>query len=120
MAQAGNYLFISFHHRGGNVTCHVHQTSTGQLVDTLVPEGLGGIDKVGDSDVPYAIRAYQRKEGDYLIFLEENRNAKNILFRWHPTDDNVRLDDEWSHKLSTIDRIVVKLLCGREQDLYGY
>jgi hypothetical protein len=39
-------------------------------------------------------------------------------FTFDPT--RVRLDDEWSHKLSTIDRIVVKLLCGREQDLYGY
>jgi hypothetical protein len=84
ISHAGDYLFVSFHHRGGNVACHVHDIGDGKLIGALVPEGLGGVNKVGDSDVPYAIRAFRRANGEYLVLLEENRNAKNILFRWRP------------------------------------
>ncbi len=84
ISHAGDYLFVSFHHRGGNVACHVHGISDGKLIGALVPEGLGGVNKVGDSDVPYAIRASRRANSESLVLLEENRNARNILFRWRP------------------------------------
>ena len=40
--------------------------------------------KSGWVDVPYGISAHLRADGEYVIFVEEDAFAKNILYRWKP------------------------------------
>lgn len=84
LAFTRNYAFISYFHRGGSVFFDVIDLSNGKHIGRLLPEGLGGTNKIGDSDMPYPIRAYCRADGQYLILVEDNRNAKNLLLRWKP------------------------------------
>jgi hypothetical protein len=35
-------------------------------------------------DFPDAIRAYRRKDGEYLVFVEEDWKGKIMVYRWKP------------------------------------
>ena len=35
-------------------------------------------------DTPYGIRAVRRASGEYLVFVEEDLDAKVLLYRWMP------------------------------------
>jgi hypothetical protein len=38
--------------------------------------------------MPYSVAAMKRKNGDYLILVEEDWRGKNILYRWTPPTSN--------------------------------
>jgi len=75
---AGDYLFA--------VECfsakvNVYDNRTGEKVGEMNP----GPEVFGESgwvDFPDAIRAYKRKNGEYLIFVEEDWKNKVIIYRW--------------------------------------
>jgi len=74
---AGDYLFLGYEK---TAEIRVYQATTGSYVGTLWP----GKDMSGWLDIPYAIRAHQRADGEYLIFAEEDAKAKIMLYRWRP------------------------------------
>jgi hypothetical protein len=54
-------------------------------VGTLDPgPALGGVKSTGWIDIFTGITANKRKDGDFLIFAEEDYKAKAILYRWRP------------------------------------
>ena len=59
---------------------YVYDAATGSLVTKLTP----GPEVAGESgwiDIPYGLRAYRRKNGEYLVFVEEDWKAKVIMYR---------------------------------------
>ncbi len=34
--------------------------------------------------MPYAVQAFKRKNGEYLVLVEEDWRGKNLLYRWKP------------------------------------
>jgi hypothetical protein len=47
-------------------------------------ETVGGVKNTGWIDLLTGITAYKRKDGEYLIFVEENYKAKSLVYRWRP------------------------------------
>jgi hypothetical protein len=41
-------------------------------------------DQQGWEDMPYAVQALRRRDGEYLVLVEEDARAKNLLYRWRP------------------------------------
>lgn len=59
---------------------YVYDAGTGASITTLIP----GPEVQGQSgwvDIPYGIRAYQRANGEYLVFVEEDAKGKVIMYR---------------------------------------
>lgn len=59
---------------------YVYQAKTGKQLQTLTP----GAEVNGESgwvDIPYGIRAFQRSNGEYLVFVEENAKGKVMMYR---------------------------------------
>ena len=59
---------------------YVYDTETGASLTTLSP----GLEVAGESgwiDIPYALRAYRRSNGEYVVFVEEDAKAKVIMYR---------------------------------------
>jgi hypothetical protein len=84
---AGDYLFIGMLHDAGGLgsipRVNILNANTGKFVGMLTsgPEvGLygGWEDRVG------SLQATERKNGEYLILVEEDEHARNLLFRWKP------------------------------------
>lgn len=83
MSVAGDYIFVTHFHRGGPIVNRVYSAATGAPVGVFKPgPEINGV--TGDVDVPYGIRAFRRKDGEYLIFQEDDRYAKVVLYRWKP------------------------------------
>jgi len=60
---------------------YVYDTETGATLTTLSP----GPEVAGESgwiDIPYALRAYRRSNGEYVVFVEEDAKAKVIMYRF--------------------------------------
>ncbi len=80
MAIAGDYIFVGYLL---DARIEIFNRHSGDSVGTLRPdETVGSIS--GWLDLPYAISAFQRANGEYLIFAEEDAYAKIILYRWTP------------------------------------
>ena len=45
---------------------------------------IGGNENAGWIDILTGITAYQRKNGEYLVFVEEDYKAKVLFYRWKP------------------------------------
>lgn len=85
---AGDYLFLGMARDaagapGSIPRVNILNANTGKFVGMLTsgPEvGLygGWEDRVG------SIQATERKNGEYLILVEEDEHARNLLFRWKP------------------------------------
>ena len=56
----------------------------GALQGTLQPDQAVGKSS-GWVDTPYGIRAARRTGGEYLVFVEEDLDAKVLLYRWTPS-----------------------------------
>jgi hypothetical protein len=59
---------------------YVYDTATGTAIAQLKP----GMEVAGESgwvDIPYGLRAFQRSNGEYLVFVEEDAKAKVIMYR---------------------------------------
>ena len=52
------------------------------FVGNLVPEHELG--EVGLLDLVESVRANQRRDGEYVVFLEDDAKAKVVMFRWKP------------------------------------
>ncbi len=60
----------------------VFDAASGAHLQQLVPgPGLGPVANHVFVDIPYAIRAHQRRDGSYLLFQEDDVYGKNILWR---------------------------------------
>jgi hypothetical protein len=62
---------------------YVYDAATGASVTKLAP----GPEVAGESgwiDIPYGLRAHQRANGEYLVFVEEDSKAKIIMYRIPP------------------------------------
>jgi len=80
----GDYLFVGMvKPDGGKVYTHVLRLSDGQYVGSLAPGPEVG-EGVGWQDMPYATSVLKRRNGEYLILVEEDWRSKNLLYRWRP------------------------------------
>ncbi|MEG5042774.1 MULTISPECIES: hypothetical protein [unclassified Microcoleus] len=59
----------------------VYDTETGATLTTLSP-GPEVARESGWIDIPYALRAYRRSNGEYVVFVEEDAKAKVIMYRF--------------------------------------
>lgn len=76
---AGDFLFTVGHQ---NSVLNVYDAASGEHIMELVPpEKLGKVANHVMCDIPYAIQAYQRKNGEYVVIQEEDAYAKNIVWR---------------------------------------
>jgi hypothetical protein len=78
MDVAGNRVF-AVDSRKAEV--YVYDTGTGAFVTKLTP----GKEVAGESgwiDIPYALRAYRKANGEYVVFVEEDAKAKVIMYRF--------------------------------------
>lgn len=81
---AGDYIFCGMVKPDENrQRTYALETATGRVVGAFVPGGEVG-DGAGWQDMPYSVAATKRKNGDYLILVEEDWRGKNILYRWTP------------------------------------
>ncbi|BAY13270.1 hypothetical protein [Calothrix sp. NIES-2098] len=77
MSVAGDYVFIVTFK---TAEVHVYNAKTGVQVQQFKP----GPEVAGESgwiDIPYGIRAFQRANGEYLVFVEEDWKGKVIVYR---------------------------------------
>ena len=91
---AGDKLFIIWFIRGpyyleqgyegdrmrGEIS--VYRSSTGEYQGAIIPtETIGGPERVGWIDIPNPAVAFERNNGEILLFVEEDGFGKNILYR---------------------------------------
>ena len=82
-AVAGDYLFDCGWQTNAKVW--VTDLSTGKSIGTMsVPNSMGGDRGTGWVDIGYGLTAYRRKDGEYLVAVEDDAYAKDVLYRWHP------------------------------------
>jgi hypothetical protein len=84
-ALAGNYLFLGMAMGSGGLAPPIHILSAkdGYYIGTLTPgPEIGGIG--GWEDAIGSVQATKRSNGEYLILVEDDYRAKNILLRWQP------------------------------------
>jgi len=62
---------------------HVYDMRSGAKLGEMTP-GPEVFKESGWVDFPDAIRAYRRKNGEYLVFVEEDAKGKIIVYRWKP------------------------------------
>jgi hypothetical protein len=80
---AGEYVFTGGWKERGRVW--VNRMSDGKEVGVFDPgPTVGGVENTGWIDLLTGISAYQRKNGEYLVFVEEDYKAKCLLYRWKP------------------------------------
>ncbi len=81
MSVCGEYLFVA-----GVKSCRVivYNVATGDSMATITP-GLEVGSWHGWIDIPYGVRAFKRANGEYVIFVEDDANAKVIMYRWCPS-----------------------------------
>ena len=85
IAFAGNYFFVGMTRpNGGKQLTHALRQSDGAYVGTFAPDTNAVGTVQGWLDMPYAVQAIKRRNGEYLILVEEDARAKNLLYRWRP------------------------------------
>ena len=83
VAAAGDYAFTGGWKARGKVW--INRLSDGAEVGVLDPgPTVGGLENTGWIDVLTGISAHRRKDGEYLVFVEEDYKAKVLLYRWRP------------------------------------
>ncbi len=84
---AGDYVFVPYTGAGktlGFKTGHIEvfRASDGASVGHMEPGA--DIGEIGLQDIRECLRAHQRKDGEYIVFLEDDYKAKILLYRWKP------------------------------------
>ena len=83
MSIAGDFLFMVGVDTRAQV--RVYDMKDGRFVGMLNPgKEVGGVDATGWVDMVDAIFAQRRKNGEYLVFVEEDLRAKIVMYRWNP------------------------------------
>jgi hypothetical protein len=85
IAAAGDYVFTGgWKERGRSI---MNRIFDGGSVGVLDPcPSVGGVKKTGWIDILTGITAHKRRDGEYLVFVEEGYKAKALLYRWRPGD----------------------------------
>ncbi|HEX8237149.1 MAG TPA: hypothetical protein VF600_14420 [Abditibacteriaceae bacterium] len=84
MAVEGDYVFLVGVETRSQV--QVFRADDGSFVGYLNPgAAFGSVEVTGWVDMPNALSAFRRSNGEYLIFVEENYRNKVILYRWRPS-----------------------------------
>lgn len=80
---AGDYFFeVGWQSRA---EVFVTDLNTGKYTGSMVPDAaLGGIDATGWVDIAYGIDAIRRKNGEYVVFVEDDYMGRVLLYRWNP------------------------------------
>ncbi len=79
MSIAGDYVFAVTVKKA---EVYVYDAKTGRQVKILKP-GAEVFGETGWVDIPYGIRAFRRKNGEYLVFVEEDAKAKVMMYRFN-------------------------------------
>jgi hypothetical protein len=83
MAVAGNYVFTGGWKARGRIW--INRLDDGTAVGVLDPgPTVGGVENTGWIDLMTGISAHRRKDGEYLVFVEEDYKGKVLLYRWRP------------------------------------
>lgn len=83
VAAAGDYAFTGGWKERGRIG--INRLSDGAEVGVFDPgKTIGGNENAGWIDILTGITAYQRKSGEYLVFVEEDYKAKVLFYRWKP------------------------------------
>ncbi len=83
VAAAGDDVFTGGWKERGRIG--VNRLSDDAEVGVFDPgETVGGNKNTGWMDVMTGITAHCRKNGEYLVFVEEDYKAKVLLYRWKP------------------------------------
>lgn len=77
---AGDYVFVGIS-ATGEVIAYDRRSGQQCMLFTPGPE-VGG--RTGLIDLPYGLNAFQRADGEYIILVESNDQAKVIVYRWRP------------------------------------
>jgi len=59
---------------------YMYNAATGAFVFKLKPNPI--VDQSGWVDIAYGVRAFQRKNGEYLVFVEEDLKGKVVIHRF--------------------------------------
>jgi len=79
---AGDFFFVDFWQPHYN---QVFQTKNGLYVGIFLPgQNVGGAPNVGNTDMWQANRAFERKNGEYILLQEDDYQAKILMYRWTP------------------------------------
>lgn len=78
MSVAGDYVFAVTVKKA---EVYVYDGKTGRQVKILKP-GAEVFGETGWVDIPYGVRAFRRKNGEYLVFVEEDAKAKVMMYRF--------------------------------------
>lgn len=88
MEIAGDYLFVCYT-RGLKdegikwAFIKIYGLRDGRFIGNLVPERATG--ELGLLDLEDALRVKRLRDGSYLLFLEDDYKAKNVMIRWRPS-----------------------------------
>jgi hypothetical protein len=81
VAVAGDYAFTGGWQARGKIW--VNRLSDGKAMGTFDPgPTVGGVESTGWIDILTGITAYCRRNGEYLVFVEDDYRAKALLCRW--------------------------------------
>jgi hypothetical protein len=81
VAAAGNYVFTGGWKARGRIW--INRLSDGAKIGEFDPgPTVGGVENTGWVDILTGISAFQRSNGEYLVFVEEDYKAKVLLYRW--------------------------------------
>ena len=84
LACAGDYMFVGMvKPENGQQQVHILKLQDGSYVGTFVP-GLEVGGNAGWEDMPYAVATCKRRNGEYLVLVEDDWRGKNLLYRWTP------------------------------------
>jgi hypothetical protein len=81
MSVADGYIFVGGSRDRGKLYAFNSSTlSSAGFIAAPTDVGEGGW-----LDIPYAIQAFKKSTGQYIILVEENSKGKNIVYQWCPT-----------------------------------
>jgi len=83
VAAAGDFVFTGGWKERGRT--FVNRISDGAAMGVFEPgPTVGGVENTGWIDILTGISAFQRADGEYLVFVEEDYKAKVLMYRWKP------------------------------------
>ena len=83
MSVANDYIFVTNSRDRGKT--YVYNSSNLSSVGYIAPPTNMGL--LGWIDIPHAVQAFKKSNGQYVILVEDNLAGKNIIYQWCPTDD---------------------------------
>ena len=79
-----NYIFEAGFETRAEV--FVTDITTGKRLGSMLPsDELGGVKWTGWVDIGWGVNAYKRKNGEFLVFVEDDFLSRVILYKWCPT-----------------------------------